>query len=274
MGKERKHMMCFADRAAPQFITCRLHAQGFQTVPVYVGSQLPTNNVATHRSPPTSRQDPWHGIFPPRRPRHLLRKIVWPKKSHRKKPTPSLNHGEWVARPNEETDLLNSGALEAGGGKGGIVLDPLGVVGLAEVEAEVVEVLALGKMMVIGIGQEGRAHAPDEGLGESVEDVEGGHIAGGRLRCRGRHICNVMLLEVRLVWGVASPVVCTMERIRCGRFSVLSWRVTGCWFSTGEGAGPPKSIVLRRKETHVMPLLFSPRQNEHIRPPTSNPVPR
>ena len=124
-----------------------------------------------------------------------------PKKSQRKKPTPSLNHG-----PTEKgkTNLLNRGALEAGGGKGGIVLDALGVVGLAEVEAEVVEVLALGEMMVIGIGQEGRAHAPDEGLGESVEDVEGGHVARGRLRCRGRHLFNVVLVEVRLVWGCLS----------------------------------------------------------------------
>ena len=91
------------------------------------------------------------------------------------------------------TDLIHRGALEAGGGEGGAVLDALGVVGLAEIQAEIVQVLALGEMMVVGIGQERRAHPPDEGLGEPVEDVEGGHVAGGRLRRRGRHVlqCGV-----------------------------------------------------------------------------------
>ena len=165
------------------------------------------------------------------------------------------------ARPNEETDLLNSGALEAGGGKGGIVLDALGVVGLAEVEAEVVEVLALGEMMVIGIGQEGRAHAPDEGLGESVEDVEGGHVAGGRLRCRGRHLCNGMLgsavglgvpLRSSAQWSVSG---------RCGRSSVLSWMESEneVGFGLAILRDHSKSIVLRQIENMLcLSACFSP----------------
>ena len=115
------------------------------------------------------------------------------------------------------TDLLHRGALEAGGGEGGVVLDALGVVGLAEVEAEVVQVLALGEVMVIGIGQERRAHPPDEGLGESVVDVEGGHVAGGRLRCRGRHLC------VR-VGGCLSGLLCNeVGREQNDRYDDTMW---------------------------------------------------
>ena len=51
------------------------------------------------------------------------------------------------------------------------------VVSLGKVKTDIVQGLALGQVMVVGILHEGRTHTTNKSLRESVEDVERGHIA-------------------------------------------------------------------------------------------------
>ena len=74
-----------------------------------------------------------------------------------------------------QTHLLHSSLLQPRRNQRPHIRQSIPVIRLAQIQFHVVQSLALRQVVVVGIAQEGGAHAPDQGLGESVEDVEGGH---------------------------------------------------------------------------------------------------
>ena len=85
------------------------------------------------------------------------------------------------------THLLHSRLLQPRRNQRIHIRKGIGVIRLAQIQPDVVQSFALRQMVIIGIGEEGRTHPADQGLGEAVEDVEGGQVPGRGLWGRRGH---------------------------------------------------------------------------------------
>mmetsp|Transcript_10835 Transcript_10835/g.20640 ORF Transcript_10835/g.20640 Transcript_10835/m.20640 type:complete len:381 (-) Transcript_10835:78-1220(-) len=75
-------------------------------------------------------------------------------------------------------ELLHSGALEGRGGQRRHVREGVVVVRLGQVEADIIEGLALGQVVVVRVRQKAAPQPPYQRLRKGVEDVEGVHATG------------------------------------------------------------------------------------------------